>query len=152
MLKALALALSLGAVGPTQAYISLGEKIPLTTLDAATTSFQVDRSSGGIFGLMMIYIEVVDADDSVTAIDMACTASDDQSTTVWALQTCTVAAGTATCLDLAYTKNPAAIATPKRWMYRLDIEGVQSVECTFTDTGGTVLDTIRVVVALSTKG
>lgn len=152
MLKALILSMSLGAVGPTQAYISLGEKIPLTTLDAPSTSFTVDRSSGGLFGLMMVFVEITDADNSVIGIAMACTASDDTNTTDWALQTCTVSGGTATCLDLAFNKDPQLITSPKRWMNRIDIEGVQSVECTITDTGGTILDTIRVVVALATKG
>jgi len=157
MLKALAFSILMATTGPAQLYQKLGSDgvvIPSTTFGGPQPpSFVVNRNAGNTMGLLMVYIEVTDADDSVTAITMNCAASPDLNTTNWFLQTCTVSGATATCvMPLTFVTDPSGLTSPKRWMSRVDIEGVQSMKCVFTNTGGTAADSIRVLAALSTKG
>lgn len=143
-----------GYSGPLQSHIYLGERIAATTLDAASSSFTIGTTHrpSGLWGLMTVRITVTDADNSVTAITMICGGSSDGNSTSYTFQECAVAAGVATCNNLSWVFNPTAVTSPKRWQWRVDIEGVEDVTCTFTDTGGVVADTIQVAVGLATKG
>ena len=161
MLRTIALLATLLLSAPAlasgaQQKFSTGPAIVATALSAASTSFtQIfdAPSQQGIWGLMTAFICITDADNSTTAINMSCTGSPDRGTTDYTLQDCSsVTGGVCTSANASWTKNPAAIASPKCWPWRVDIEGLPEIECTFTDTGGAAADTIAVTVTFATKG
>lgn len=144
------------AAAPKQLYTSYGTVINGVALSAASSSFTVNfdnPATNGIPGLMVVWVSVTDASNSVTAINMTCTGSHNGGTTDFTLQDCSsVAAGSCTSVGASWVKDPSAITSPKRWPWRVDIEGVPEVECTFTDTGGDASDSITVFVTFATKG
>lgn len=144
---------ALARTGPLNNYVRSGsEVLDAQTLDAART-FRVSRDSGqGAWGLMSVFIQVTDANDSVTALTMTCSASIDGNTTDYALQDCVLASGAGTCYNLTWAHNPAATTSPKKWVWRVDIEGLEDVECVFTDTGGAAADLLDVSLSFATKG
>jgi len=140
------------ATGPKNPYVSLGTKIASLGLDAAR-SFEIENlRQSGIWGLMVVYIHLTDADDSTTALNMICTGSEDNNTTPYALHDCTIAAGLATCVNVSWTTDPSGVTSPKAWIWRIDIEGIEDIECTFSDTGGLAADKLKVDVTLAKKG
>ncbi len=155
VLGALAAGLPCTAKASTEglaARVCLGEKIEITTLDAANTSFTINRSNAWQgWDLMIVYISVVDGGaSSVTNVTMSCTASEDDNTTPATIQDCTTAAGVCTSNDAGWEKDPAS--TGQRWAWRVDISGFQDIECTLTDDGGDASDSIQVYnVCLTTK-
>lgn len=142
-------ALAMANVGPKNAYVSSGEKINNQGLDATRTFELENLRQSGTWDVMLVYVQVTDADNSTTALNMSCTASEDNNTTDWALQECTVAGGVATCLNLSWTKNPSTITSPKKWLWVVNISGIEDIECTFTDTGGVAGDLLDVAIALA---
>ncbi len=141
------------AAEPLNHYGDMGTVITATTLDAASSTFVLKNNVAGrvgIYGLMVVYVTTVDADNGVSAVTMSCTGSRDQNTTDYTLQDCTTAAGVCTSSDASWVKNPGANTT--RWAWRVDIEGFSDVQCTFTDTGGDASDTIAVEASVATKG
>jgi hypothetical protein len=144
------------AVASRQAFASYGTVINAVALDTASESFAINMSNtpaNGVWGLMTVWVSIADADNSTTAINMSCTGSPDGGTTDFTLQDCaSVVDGVCTSANASWTKNPAAITSPKRWPWRVDIEGIPEIECTFTDTGGAAADTITVTVTFATKG
>ena len=141
----------IGATGKKNAYQRVGELIDDAGLDTTPSFSMTNIPSSGTWGLMVVYVQVTDANDSVTALNMTCTGSIDNNTTDYTMQDCTVSGGTATCVDLSWTKDPSGIASPKRWPWRVDVEGFEDVECTFTNTGGVAADKLDVSVAMATK-
>ena len=144
------LVLPLPASAQKQANKTLGTLISTTTLDAASSVATVDPEDALGYGLLILSVTVSDSNDSVTAISMACTS--DIGGNDYSLQECSVSSGAATCYNATWTFDPSGESSPKRWAWRVDIEGFRGVECTFTDTGGLVADSIVVVGHLATKG
>jgi hypothetical protein len=108
---------------------------------------------GEIWGMMLVFISLTDANDSTTALNMVCSASDDDNTTDYTLQDCVSGGtGTYTCYNLTWTHDPSSTSSPKKWLWRVDIEGLEDVECTFTDTGGVAADKLTVDIAFAVKG
>lgn len=143
---------SYGDVGPKNLVTVTANPLINTTL-AATRSFSLTQlTNSGTYGLLVLYVSVTDANNSVTALGMSCTSSLDGNTTDYTLQDITIAAGVGTSVDASWTKDPSAITSPKRWVWRVDIEGLEDVECTITNTGGTAADTLRVDGAFAVKG
>lgn len=150
----------LAATGPLHAYSKYGTVISAATLDASSTSFAINQdnaTTAGIYGEMTVWIVVADSAsgagaNSVTALNMSCTGSPDGGATDYTLQDISVAAGVGTSVNASWTKDPSGITTPKKWPWRVDTEGYPEVECTFTDTGGDVNDTLGVIVTFATKG
>lgn len=144
------------APGLLQKFSSYGTVINAVALDAASSSFSVNMDNpavNGIWGLMVVWVSIADADNSTTDIHMVCTGSPDGGTTDYTLQDCdSITAGVCTSVGASWTKNPSAITSPKRWPWRVDIEGFPEVECVFTDTGGAAADSISVTVTFATKG
>lgn len=144
------------AAEPLRAYGWYGSPINGVALDAASSSFTVIPSEyperNGVYGIMVVWVTITDSNDSVTAINMSCTGSHDRGATDYTLQDITVAAGVGTSVNSSWTKDPSGITSPKKWPWRVDIEGMPEVECTFTDTGGNSSDTIGVTVTFATKG
>jgi hypothetical protein len=144
------------ATAPRQAFSKYGTVITTTALSASSTSFTVNLDNAavnGTYGLAIVWVSIVDASNSVTAINMICTSSPNGGVTDYTLQDCaSVVDGVCTSANASWTKNPAAITSPKRWPWRIDIEGLPELECTFTDTGGDGSDTISVDLTFATKG
>ncbi|OFW58400.1 MAG: hypothetical protein A2Y75_01445 [Candidatus Solincola sediminis] len=147
---------ALASTQPRQTYAFYGRVINAVALSTASSSFTVDLTApttNGIFGLMTVWVSIADADNSTTALNMSCTGSHDGGTTDYALQDCaTLTNGVCTSVGASWTKDPSGITTPKRWPWRVDIEGFPEVECTFTDTGGAAADSITAYVTFATKG
>jgi hypothetical protein len=132
---------------------SMGTVITSTTLDAASSTFEVENHNhytDGLWALMSVWVKVTDGDNSVTAITMSCTGSEDQNTTDFTLQSCVVASGACTSSNASWVKDPSGMTT-KNWVWRVDIEGVPDIECTFTDTGGDASDSIIVGASFAMK-
>lgn len=163
LVYAFAAVLLLGAparaeVGPKQLVINLANPVIATTaLDASSSSFSwTQPSNQGAFGLLMVYVQLTDADDSCTAITMSCTSArtNMNSGNVYTLQSCTTASGVCTSSDSSWVKDASGNTSSdiKRWVWRVDIEGLEDGTCTFTDTAGAAADSIRVDAAFATKG
>ena len=127
--------------------------IAATAMDAASSTFEVENAKlAGVYGLLLVLVTVTDANDSTTAVTMTCTTSADNNSTDYTLQVCTTAAGACTSSNASWVKDPSAITSPKRWVWRVDVEGLEDYECTFTDTGGAAADTIAVSAYAAVKG
>lgn len=149
----LAAASSAQAALPRNSYKKYGTVVAAQTL-ASTRSFVVNLDQPdlmGVFGLATAWVCVADANNSVTALTMTCTSSPDGGTTDHTLQSCTTAAGVCTSSNASWTKDPSAITSPKCWPWRVDIEGMANLECSFANTGGTAADTINVILTFATK-
>ena len=130
----------------THATLPIGAKVTGQTLDASH-SFELEDVARG-FSVMSLMITVTDANDSVTALTMTCTGSMDNNTTDYTLQSVSVSSGVGTGSNSSWVFDPSGVTSPKRWLWRVDIEGIEDVECTFTDTGGVVADILDVSVYL----
>jgi hypothetical protein len=141
------------AVGAKQLYANYGTAIATTALDASSSSFSVKNevaTTGGTWGLMIVWVTIIDADAACSLVTMNCTGSKNGNSTDYQLEDLTVATGVATSVAASWTRNPGTGTT--RWLWRVDIEGIPDVECTFTDTGGDASDSIAVDVSFATKG
>ena len=136
-------------------YSSYGRVVNAATLDASSSTFAVNLNNAdtaGVWDLMDVWINVsTDADNSVTAITLACTASRDGGTTDFAMQWCSTAAGVCTSSSTSFVKNPSAMST-KAWVWRLPVAAYPEIECTITDTGGDDNDVMSVWVSFGTQG
>lgn len=122
------------------------------TLDEASTTVTVNlQKAKASWGLAVIYVTVTDASDGVTDISMACTTSEDGGTTPFYLSSCDVSAGACTSSLASWSYDPQAVTSPKRWVWRVDIEGLKDLACEFSDTGGDVSDVLAVSVSLAAK-
>jgi hypothetical protein len=132
--------LSAQSVGPRNANRYLGSLIASTTLNSATPSFTYSGEYG--WGLLNLYVHVTDTNDSVTEITMTCTDSTDAGTTNYDIQECKMSNGACTSYKATWVAGEATgeplngTADDVYWLWRVDIEGMASVKCTFTVTGG----------------
>ena len=147
--------LSMAATGKLRNYSRLGAAgvvITAATLDAASTTFTYDNlPKNGTWGLMLVYVKVTDSNDSVTALTMSCTGSIDDNTTDYSMTSCSVTAGVCTSTVATFVIDPSGITSPKKWLWRVDIEGIEDIQCVFTDTGGLIADTLDVSASLAAK-
>ena len=135
----------------------LTNQIASTSTLASARSFSVSMSDigEGAYGLASIFVQITDANNSETGVSMACTGSEDGNTTDFRIPVCVWDAANTryNCEAGPLFWNPSDETTPKKQVFRLDIEGLVSFECTFSFTGGAAADTISVpYVALSSKG
>jgi hypothetical protein len=150
-ISVLAPATTFGASGPKNLHIrpSTNPAINAATA-AASRSFEVENKSGGL-GLLIVYITYVEDNTSTSAVTMTCTASDDNNTTDYKMQSCTVSSGACTSSDASWTLDPDNTGTTY-WVWRVDVEGYEDFECTFAFTGGEAADLLTAKYQLSTKG
>lgn len=131
---------------------NLGELIDDQGLDA-TRTFEINHDvEGEVWGVMVVYVQVTDADDSVDALTMSCSTSLDNNNTNYAIQSITASAGVGTSTDASWVKDASSIASPKRWAWRVDIEGMADVRCSFSQAAGAAADKLDVSVSLAVKG
>lgn len=100
---------------------------------AAPRSFTTTVPQLEGMGLLTVFIELTDANTSITNLSMVCTAMRSGSTTVYKPQSVEVAAGVGTSYDVSWNK-----ATPgtSKWIWRVDVESFAGATCTFTPTAG----------------
>jgi hypothetical protein len=123
-----------------------GKLLDAATL-AADRSFTISTSGARGYGLLTLYISLTW--DAASAVALTCTGSNDGNTTDYALQSCSVASGACTSSDASWSK---AVTASKKWIWRVDVEGIEDIECTFTDTGGGASDTLTVYGQFAVKG
>jgi hypothetical protein len=132
----------------------IGEVIAATAMNAALT-FEVERELiNEAWGLALVYVTVTDADNSETGVSMDCTASEDENTTDYRVPACVWDAVNVrfNCEAGPAFWNPSDETSPKRQLFRFDIEGLDDFECTFTPTGGAAGDTLEADLTLTVKG
>ncbi len=136
-------------IGPLNARAVEGTLISAATLDA-NRSYTVQRKNQGAWGVLVNYISVTDDNTSISDITMTCYAGYDGNAPAYTIQDCSIVSGACTSNDATWSKDPAPSATTK-WVWRVDIEGLEDVKCEFVPTGGAVADTISVDVELAVK-
>lgn len=161
---ALAFALAPAALaqeGPRNVHVKTPKLIDGVRLDTSP-SFTIYNTQG--YGLLTAYIHVVDANNTVTSVTMSCVGSEPigaqgAPAKTYTLQTCYVGASGA-CSSYnsswvagASSGQPLATSGNKYWPWRVDIEGIGDIACTFVGAGTVeAADLIHVEGALSVKG
>jgi hypothetical protein len=147
------------ALLPTTAQAAVGETRiciqKLAVIDAAgmdaSRSFSLDQNNWfGGYDVMVLMVDLTDANSSITQLDIDCTGSIDGNTKDYEPQECSVAAGVCTANDTQIQKATPATSTDG---YRLDISGYPDWECTFSVGGGSgaSADLLTVDIRLCTE-
>lgn len=122
----------------------------------SSRSFSYDGPGTSDYGLAVLYIDLTDANSSITKFTTTCTVSYDGNTSDFTPQECSSASGTYNCVDTGVWNKGDGITGPgtKKWPLRLDIEGFQDFECTFSvgSGSGAAGDLLTVKTQLCTKG
>jgi hypothetical protein len=109
--------------------VDIGTLVNAQTMESSR-SFSMDRTNGITgFTRLALLIELTDANTSITRFDVTCTESVDGNTTDYEPQECTVASGTATCVDSGVWQK-ASPGTAK-WTYGVNLK-LPDLECTFS--------------------
>ncbi len=138
------------AGGGKQACSDTTTVITAQTMESSR-SFEYEGSRD-VYGLATIWIELTDANTSITSFVATCTTSHDNNTTDYTPQECTSTAGTYACVGTGiFTKaSPSSI----KWPIQLNLEGFPDFECTFSvgAGAGAAADLLTVKQTLCTKG
>jgi len=127
----------------------------------ASRSFKVDNTIQGTFapvgsGLLLVWVALTDANDSVTGVSLACTGSYDDNTTDFRIPSCPWDSVNLrfNCESGSLFWNPSdeTSADIKYQVFRYDVEGIEDLECTFTFTNGAAGDTITARQSFAVKG
>lgn len=126
----------------------------LATTSARTCTIQ--RSSGTTaMGLASLYVDWVDGNGTVTGLGItSCEGSPDKGTNWYPIQGCAAGGGAVCTSSDATWDKTTTVNVDDEWVWRVDIEGFQSVRCTFDDTAGTAgsTDALTVNYQLCVKG
>lgn len=115
----------------------------ISTVAAATRTATIDVGKIGPSGkaLPMVVVGIEHVYNASATVTMTCTASNDDGTTDYKIQDCTMASGTCTSNDLSWSK--ASGAASSNWMWRIDSTGFVRLECTLLCSGAGT-DTVTV--------
>ena len=113
---------------------------------AGTRTFALTEQDMRGYGILTVFVDF--AHSAATDVQMVCSASDDQGTTDFPVQSCAVAAGVCTSTDANWTK---AVAGNDEWIWRVDIVGIPYLECVFSGTSGGASDKVVVTGYLSAQ-
>jgi hypothetical protein len=147
-------------IGPRQYVVKNGVQISAAPMDGsgASMAFTLDtEKDGGGLGILNIFVEVVDANNSVTQVVMTCTSNPGDGLNYKNQSLNCASTGACTSYPITFVANstagqPLADASPKLWHWRMDIEGENKTTCTFTNTGGAAADLLTVTARSATKG
>lgn len=104
--------------------------LALTSSRAFTYTQVNDTAPRGYYKTMEVWYTLVDADSSITRLDLTCTGSRDNNTTDGVPQDCTsVASGVATCVSGGVWRTATPASSTRH--LTIDISKVPDVECTF---------------------
>lgn len=136
--------------GPQQACSNYGVALDDAQMDS-NQSFDIGGSASTGYGLATVHLDLTDANTSITSFQMQCFGKYASEADEYKLQSCTTSSGACTSDDATWTK---ASPGSSKWLWRVDIEGLQSFKCTMSVAGGTgaSADTITAKVRLCTKG
>lgn len=106
-------------------------------------SFTTTRSNDNrsAFNLLNVYIDHDDsANGTVTRVDMTCVGITDNldspgSTEEFIIQVCSVSSGVCTSSDNDFQKTVSG-TEDKKWIWRVDVSGLQNIKCTFDAGAG----------------
>lgn len=122
----------------------------------STRSFEIERSSKTTgLGLLVVLIKLTDANSSITQVGMTCTTSLDNNTTDYTIQACTTSSGACASSNASWDKGDAVTGPgTANWVWRVDTEGYEDIECTFAADAGSAAaaDVITVSYRECTKG
>lgn len=130
--------------------VNTGPQISAQGMDSSQ-SFEITGSPSNNFGLASVLLDLTDANTSITSFDMSCVGKvglvDDEFT----LQSCATSAGVCTSSDASWAKASPGTA---KWVWRVDMEGIQTLKCTLSVGAGTGTgaDLLTARVRLCTKG
>jgi hypothetical protein len=126
-----------------------------TTL-ASSRSFSItnDEIGNQAYGLALLYTFITDANDSETGVSLSCTGTRPGDGTAARIPACVWDATNTryNCEAAPLFWNPSDETSPKGQVFRVDIEGLVNVDCTYEFTGGAAADSIEVLVDVATKG
>lgn len=119
-----------------------------------TATFSSGELTG--FGLLLLYVEITDADDSETGVSLECTAQPVSGKKKYRIPTC-VFDNVTTRFDceegpLFWNPSDETAADTKLQVFRVDVEGLTNASCAFAFTGGAAADSIEVVAFGAVKG
>jgi hypothetical protein len=145
--------IALAVAGPRNAYEYKGTVID--GLDLSTTrSFTVSVPSPavmGIYGLMVVYVCVNDASNSVSDLRSTCSGYHTAGGQPYPLQACkTYVDGVCELVDGKWFKDPGSGLTC--YPFRVDIEGFPNVGCDFVPTGADGDESLTVDIGMAVKG
>lgn len=117
----------------------------------SSQSFSIDTTPGQNYGLATVFLSLTDANTSITSFQMQCFGNYRKGSDDFKLQSCSTASGVCTSDDATWTK---ASPGTSNWLWRVDIEGLQSIKCTMSVAGGTgaSADLLTANLRLCTKG
>lgn len=128
----------------------------------ASRSFTLDNTimKGGKdaagFGLLLVWVALTDANNSVTGVSLSCTASHDANVIDYRIPACVWdSANTRYNCEagpLFWNPSDEIAADTKYQIFRYDIEGIEDVECTLAFTNGAAGDTVTVKRSWAVKG
>ncbi len=154
-----ALAAAQAGPGPKQNCVDLTDSTTQSTnliaaqgMDASRSlSINRDNATGG-YDLLTLWVNLTDANTSITRFDVTCTVSHDGNSTDYTPQECTSASGTYTCVGTGIWQK-ASPGTSK-FPLRLDVSGFPDIECTFSvgAGAGASIDLLTVKGRLCTGG
>lgn len=124
------------AMGSKENCVDLGVLVNAQTMES-TRSFtrNTDNSTGG-YGLLRLWVQLTDANTSITRFDIACTVSDDSNVTDYIPQVCDSTLDGVCTLTDSGTWQKASPGT-KNFPIGLDIEGFPDFACAFSVGAGT---------------
>jgi hypothetical protein len=136
-------------------WVNLGTLIDWSTLGAARTATVNGNAAQGL-GLLTLYVEIEDADDSETGVSLACTTAHTTGGREYRIPACIwdVVNTRYSCEAGPLFWNPSdeTAADIKAQIFRVDIENLRNATCVFSFTGGAAGDRIRVVGHAGVKG
>lgn len=124
-------------VGPRDNCVDLDATTPVINGLALTSSrsFSLDReNNSGAYSLMTVWVTLVDANTSITRLDVTCTGSLNGNSSDSTPKTCVDSSGTITCSSTGVW--PFSSPGSASWHWPIDIAGVPDVECTFAVGAG----------------
>jgi hypothetical protein len=129
-----------------------GEKIIAQDMTSSRSlSYDGQNASGG-YDLLVLWVQLTDANSSITTFRTTCTVSNDGNTTDYTPQVDEPVSGVATQVDAGIFDK--ASPGSKKWTVRLGISGYPDFECTFSVQAGAGAgaDLLTVNARLCTEG
>lgn len=138
--------------GPKNVDINLGTLINAQTLASARTATINGNVIKG-YGIVSLYATVTDANDSETGVSVACTSAPTSGGTEYRVPTCVWDSGNTryNCEAGPMFWNPSDETSPKSQVFRIDVEGLSNLTCSFTFVGGAAGDSITVTGRAAVK-
>lgn len=141
----------------TSTTVSLTTPISASDMDAASHTAAIDGDQLDGFGLLTLFVDILDANDTVTLLSIECfgkkrgAAGNSYRIPVCIWDTVNTRynceAG-----PLAWNPSDETSSDTKSQGFRIDVESYANASCTITDTGGVAADKLTVTAEAAVKG